>query len=297
MNAPAARKFRDPALVDCGAGRRLDRLGGVLVDWPCAAATGQQGDPAAWKQATVRHAPALPGRPAAWAFRADPPAPWQVSLPIGAATITLEVRPAASGQVGLFLEQLPQWRWMAARLAPGARVLSLFAHSGAATLAAAAAGAAVVSVDASRQAVALARRNAAASGLTAHPIAWIEDDARKTVARLVRRRERFDTVVLDPPSWGHGPKGEAFAIDHDLGPLLDDVARLLPTAGGMVVVSCHSPRWPARRLRDALEGALGGAGHGSARVRAGALGLAAESGRRLALGVFARHGGADDDEA
>ncbi len=295
MNAPATRKFRDPALVDCGAGRRLDRFGGVLVDWPCAAATGPKEDPAAWEQATVRHVPALPGRPAAWTFRADPPTPWQVSLPIGMATITLEVRPAASGQVGLFLEQLPQWRWLAARVAPGARVLSLFAHSGAATFAAAAAGAAVVSVDASRQAVALARRNAHASGLATHPIAWIEDDARKTVARLVRRGERFDAVVLDPPSWGHGPKGEAFAIERDLAPLLDDVARLLPTAGGLLVVSCHSPRWPARRLRDAIEGALRGAGHGAAQVQAGSLGLAAESGRRLALGVFAHHGGADHE--
>lgn len=289
MNAPATRKFRDPALVDCGAGRRLDRLGGVLVDWPCAAAAGPQGDPAAWKEAGVVHAAAIPGGPAAWTFRADPPVPWRVSMPIGAATITLEVRPAASGQVGLFLEQLSQWRWMAARLAPGARVLSLFAHSGAATLAAAVAGAAVVSVDASRQASALARRNAAASELTDRPIAWIEDDARKTVARLRRRGESFDAVVLDPPSWGHGTKGEAFAIDRDLPPLLGEVARLLPAAGGgLVLVTCHSPRWPATRLRDALAAALAGAARPAPRIATGPLGLTAESGRRLPLGVFAR---------
>jgi len=290
MNAPATRKFRDPALVDCGAGRRLDRLGGVLVDWPCAAAAGPQGDPAAWKEAGVVHAAAVPGGPAAWTFRADPPVPWRVSMPIGAATITLEVRPAASGQVGLFLEQLSQWRWMAARLAPGARVLSLFAHSGAATLAAAVAGAAVVSVDASRQASALARRNAAASELTDRPIAWIEDDARKTVARLRRRGESFDAVVLDPPSWGHGPKGQPFSIDRHLDGLLADIARLLdPSAVGPVLLTCHSPGWHPARLRDTLAGSFAAADRSTdGRLECGPLDLVDDAGRPLVLGGFAR---------
>lgn len=288
MNDAISEKFRDPALVDCGAGRRLDRLGGVLVDRPCGAATGPKGTPAAWTGATARHGTTR-GAAGEWTFRDPPPLPWRIELPVGRGSIALEVRPGASGQVGLFFEQLPQWRWLAARVAPGTRVLSLFAHSGAATLAAAAAGAAVVSVDASRQATALARRNAAASELTDRPIAWIEDDARKTVGRLRRRGESFDAVVLDPPSWGHGAKGEAFAIDRDLRPLLDDVARLLPAAGGgLVLVTCHSPRWPAARLRETLVASLADAGHPAPRVTAGPLALTAETGRRLALGVFAR---------
>lgn len=214
-------------------------------------------------------------------------------LPVGPATITLAVRPAPSGQIGLFLEQLPQWRWLAQRVGMGQRVLSLFSHSGAASLAAAAAGAAVVSVDASRPATALARGNAVLSGLADRPIAWIEDDARKVVGRLGRRGERFDAVVLDPPSWGHGTRGEAFAIDRDLEPLLDDVARLLSADGpGTFLVTCHSPRWPADRLRRVVEGALARAGRPGARIEADSLVLDAESGRRLALGVFARAGGA-----
>lgn len=292
MNASPPPKFRDPALVDHGDGRRLDRLGGVLVDWPCAAATGPRAAPDAWPAARVRHTAAAAGRAAAWNFREPSPEPWQVSLPIGRATLTLQVRPAASGQVGLFLEQLPQWRWLAAALPTGARVLSLFAHSGAATLAAAAAGAEVVSVDAARQATALARRNAVASGLASHPIAWIDDDARALVARFVRRGERFDAVVLDPPSWGHGPRGQAFAIDRDLAPLLADVARLLPSSSRppTVLLTCHSPRWTQRRLRETLAAVLAAQDHDPTGLHHGTLGLTSESGRRLPLGVFVRSG-------
>lgn len=292
MNAPAPGKLLDPSLVDHGDGRRLDRLGGVLVDRPCAAAAGRPANPAAWEAATVRHRQA-PGRGGEWTIRSPVPEPWSVVLPIGAATITLAVRPAPSGQIGLFLEQVPQWRWLAERVGAGRRVLSLFAHSGAASLAAAAAGAAVVSVDASRPATALARGNAVLSGLGDAPIAWLEDDARKVVARLARRGERFDAVVLDPPSWGHGARGEAFAIDRDLEPLLDGVARLLaPDGAGTLLVTCHSPRWPADRLRRAVEGALARAGRPGVHVEGDALGLVAESGRPLALGVCARSGGA-----
>ncbi|NBV45347.1 MAG: hypothetical protein EBR86_06815 [Planctomycetia bacterium] len=292
MNALPPPKFRDPALVDHGDGRRLDRLGGVLVDWPCAAATGPRAALDAWGEAVVRHTAAAMGRTAAWTFRETAPEPWQVSLPIGRATLTLHVRPAASGQVGLFLEQLPQWRWLATTLSPGARVLSLFAHSGGATLAAATAGAEVVSVDASRQATALARRNAVASGLAAHPVAWIDDDARALVARFARRGERFDAVVLDPPSWGHGPRGQAFAIDRDLAPLLADVVRLLPRSSRppTLLLTCHSPRWTQRRLRETLATALDAHDHDSTGLHHGTLGLTSESGRRLPLGVFMRSG-------
>jgi len=292
MNAPPPGKLLDPSLVDHGDGRRLDRLGGVLVDRPCAAAAGRPANPAAWDMAAVRHRPAS-GSGGEWEVDSLLPEPWTVVLPIGPGAITLAVRPAPSGQIGLFLEQLPQWRWLAERVGAGRRVLSLFAHSGAATLAAAAAGAAVVSVDASRPATALARGNAALSGLADAPIAWLEDDARKVVARLARRGERFDAVVLDPPSWGHGARGEAFAIDRDLEPLLDGAAALLGHDGpGVLLATCHSPRWPADRLRRAVEGALARAGRPGVRVTGNVLELAAESGRRLALGVFARSGDA-----
>jgi 23S rRNA (cytosine1962-C5)-methyltransferase len=284
MNAPAAEKFRDPSLVDFGGGRRLELLGGVLVDRPLALPDlPPRSRPGLWETAGAVFTDA------GWNFRTTPPDPWLVRVPLGesALDVALEVRPAPSGQVGLFLEQLEQWRWLAAVTPPGARVLSLFAHSGAATLALAAAGADVVHVDASRPATALARRNATASGLDAAPIRWICDDARAFVAREVRRGARYDGLVLDPPSWGHGSKGQAFSIDRDLLPLLGDLAGLLASPpGGPILLSCHSPGWNPRRLHGTLADTFGG------RIESGTLACADTGGRPLVLGAFARRSSA-----
>ena len=304
MNGPAPEKFRDPTLVDFGSvgagrgngpGRRLELLGGVLVDRPLAQADQPRRSlPTAWQDAgAIVHAEEGGGAKGRWEFsRSLLPDPWIVQVPLGtaqaAAAITLEVRPAPSGQIGVFLEQVPQWQWLAEAARPGMRMLSLFAHSGAATLALAAAGAEVVHVDASKQATALARRNAEASGLAAAPIRWICEDARTFIAREVRRGAAYDGVVLDPPSWGHGPKGQAFSIDRDLGPLLGDLAELLGAAraagrAGPVLLTCHSPRWHHRHLHDTLADVLGEGG-----IESGRLTCTDAGGRTLALGDYAR---------
>ena len=279
MNAAAIEKFRDPSLVDFGDGRRLELLGGVLVDRPLtlsdAARPGRRG---LWADAGAVFSPT------GWLFPKPLPDPWRVGVPLGpSAAIALEVRPAPSGQVGLFLEQIEQWQWLTTVTPPAARMLSLFAHSGAATLALAAAGAHVVHVDASRPATAMARRNAAASGLEAAPIRWICDDARAFLAREVRRGCRYDGVVLDPPSWGHGPKGQAFSIDRDLLPLLHEIADLCDSAaGGPILLTCHSPGWNPQRLHGTLADIFGG------RIQSGALACEDAGGRPLPFGSFAR---------
>jgi len=215
-----------------------------------------------------------------------------VSLPVGTATLRLEVKPAASGQIGVFLEQAAQWQWLTEHTPPGSEMLSLFAHSGAASLSLAAAGAEVVHIDASKPSVELARRNAAASGLAAAPIRWICEDAVTFVKRQLKRGASFSGAVLDPPSWGHGPKGQAFAIDRDLVPLLDDVATLMArhTAGprGPLLLTCHSPGWHPRRLHDTLSKACRDAGLIGGRCESGPLTCTDDSGRTLELGSFAR---------
>lgn len=291
--------FRDPSLVDFGSdtpargggqGRRLELLGGILVDRPLAHdGLPPRGMPAEWQAAGATFVESGGG----WTFASPPPDPWRVRVPLeetaAAKAIELEVRPAPSGQTGLFLEQVPQWRWLFASTPRGARVLSLFAHSGAATLALAAAGAEVTHVDASKQATAMARRNAVASALDTAPIRWICDDARAFVAREVRRGSAYDGVVLDPPSWGHGSKGQAFSIDRDLLPLLEGIGLLLASARrttgiGPTLLTCHSPGWHHRRLHDTLTATLG-----LDRCESGRLTCTDASGRSLALGDYARH--------
>jgi 23S rRNA (cytosine1962-C5)-methyltransferase len=300
MSLPPRQSIVDCGLVDFGGegrdgfaeGRRLERLGGVLVDRPLVqTGLGARRQPQAWGEAAAVFARDVTGQ-GAWTFHRPLPDPWQARVPLGAddgdPAITLEVRPAPSGQVGIFLEQVPQWQWLYNVTPPGARILSLFAHSGAATLALAAAGAEVVHVDASRQATALARRNATASGLGEAAIRWICDDASAFVAREVRRGGRYDGVVLDPPSWGHGPKGQAFSIDRDLEPLLADLATLLApsrpgTLRGPLLLTCHSPGWHHRRLRDTLTEAFGLTDCASGRLE-----CVDAAGRTLALGDYAR---------
>ncbi|MCE9632517.1 MAG: class I SAM-dependent methyltransferase [Planctomycetia bacterium] len=299
MNAPHPGKFRDPALVDfgldsAGDGRRLERLAGILVDRPLPQTGDRRRLAGEWRAAQAVYrladsssADAPCGR---WEFTGDLPDPWVTRVTIGTATLVLEVHPAPSGQIGIFLEQIDQWRWLQRTTPTGSTVLSLFAHSGAATLAAASAGAEVVHVDASRQSIALARRNAAASGLAHLPVSWVCEDAATFVQRCLRRGRRFSGVILDPPSWGHGPKGQSFSIQRDLPGLLADIARLLdPSALGPILLTCHSPGWHPGRLRDTLSDSLRAAAVSvSARIESGSLTCTDDTGRTIDLGSFAR---------
>ena len=285
-------------LVDFGQGRRLERLAGVLVDRPLPQARLPRRLPGLWADSALTYTGGPEGEsriPAGeqapllhrgWRQFRPLPDPWRVTIRLHATTLHLEVRPAASGQTGLFLEQAPQWTWLERVTGRGARILSLFAHSGAATLALAAAGAEVVHVDASRQAIGLARRNADATGLGSAPIRFVCEDARVFVQRELRRGSRYDGVVLDPPSWGHGPKGQAFAIDRDLPLLLDDLAGLVPApAAGPLLLSCHSSGWTARRLAEALAIV---AGKRSREITSGPLTCSDAAGRSLEFGAHAR---------
>ena len=308
MNAPSDKKFRDPSLVDFGGGRRLEQLGGLLVDRPLPQACLPRAFPTIWGEATATYRAAAAthdatggsqgvdgprgqrgARPAGqWEITDPLPKPWRVELPLEATTLRLEVRPAPSGQIGIFLEQMEQWQWLQRVTLRGCTLLSLFAHSGAATLAMAAAGATVVHVDASKPAIALARRNAEASGLASASIRWVCEDARTFISRQLRRGAHFDGAVLDPPSWGHGPKGQTFAIDHDLLPLLRDIGRLLvvgegQTRTGPVLLTCHSTGWHPSRLHDTLATVLP-----RGRIESGPLTCTDAAGRILEMGSYAR---------
>ena len=274
--------------IDVGDGRRLERFGPVLVDRPAPGATAPRRSPAAWADVVARferdHGVArwvmVSPLPDPWRFRAEDPG------------FELELRPASAGQVGVFPEQAALWAsiagairsWRAGRAGSPERppeVLSLFAYTGAATLACAAAGASAVHVDASRTAVAWARRNASLSGLAAAPVRWIADDVLAFAEREARRGRRYDAIVLDPPTYGHGSAGRAWRIERDLEPLLDSLAGLLSQTPAVVALSAHTPELDARRLGDLLDR------FGPGPVAHGDLGLVARSGAPLLLGAYA----------
>ncbi len=144
--------------------------------------------------------------------------------------LQFHVKPFQFKHTGLFPEQAVNWDWFSEKIRQEKRplrVLNLFAYTGGATLAAAKAGAAVTHVDASKGMVGWAKENAAASGLNGAPIRWLVDDCVKFVEREIRRGSRYDGIILDPPSYGRGPKGEIWKIEESVYPLIRLTAQIL----------------------------------------------------------------------
>lgn len=276
-----------PRLIDCGGGRRLEQFGPYLLDRPAPAAEGiEPAQPGLWREADGRYERS--GRGAGtWLGPRLPAGPWTVRLE----GLTLELRLTETGQVGLFLEQVPLWRWIRRQVRAAGHpleILNLFGHTGGSTLAAAAAGARVVHVDAARSAVAWARRNAALSGLEAAPIRWIVEDAERFVRRELRRGRRYDALILDPPSYGHGPLGEPWRLEERLSDLLRGCAALTSGRRVFLLVTTHTPGIGPDRLERELAAALPPDELRLGRLESGPLEIRAGAGGRLPAGAFAR---------
>ena len=288
----------DYALLDVGDGRRLERFGPNVIDRPAPAAEGHvPRDPAAWSNPSARF-DRLPG-PAAgidhegWTTADGTPIePWTINE----GGLAYELRLAPSGQVGIFPEQAAGRAWIGRqvrRISAGApdrpAILNLFGYTGAATIAAAAAGAAMTHVDASRPAVAWARRNAELNGLSGAPIRWITDDAIVFAGRELRRGHRYRGVVLDPPSYGHAGT-RVWRLAEGLPDLLAACVALLEEGPAFILLSAHTPGFGPDRLgevlHEALEAELGGGAAGTIEVDDES--LLAETGTRLHLGSMAR---------
>jgi 23S rRNA (cytosine1962-C5)-methyltransferase len=272
-------------LCDFGGGRKLERFGGVLVDRPAPGALGSPRDADAWAEASARfereQAPRLEGK---WSVARPLPAEWLAMH--GGVAFAMELAPA--GQTGLFAEQAPQWDWLDAQTrqaGPALEVLNLFGYTGGATLTATMAGAAVVHVDAAKGNLRWARRNAELSGLRDKPTRWIHEDALAFVRREIKRGREYHGVVLDPPTYGHGPNGQEWRLDRDLPELLAGVAALTRARRGFVLLTSHTPGFGPRELATSLAGSLD-ADH--SKIEAGELELIARDGRSLPSGAFAR---------
>ncbi len=231
-------------LLDSGDGRKLERFGGVVLARPCAQAIWRPGRPQAeWDHMTDASFDREGGQ-LRWHRRDCLPPEWEITID----ELRLRLSGTDFGHLGVFPEQRDCWRWID-RLVRGVvdrggarpRVLNLFAYSGGATLIATRAGAEVCHLDASAGMVDWARRNAALNGLSDAPVRWIVDDAHKFMNREARRGRRYDAIILDPPSFGRGARGEVYKLERDLPRTLKLCAALLSDRPLFLLLSAHTP--------------------------------------------------------
>jgi 23S rRNA (cytosine1962-C5)-methyltransferase len=266
LDVIAAPGFADYALVDSGDGRKLERFGRFAVDRPEPQAMWRPSlEPGVWLRADAKFKSSKgddeAGDAGRWHASTAMPEAWPVRV-LGA---SLLCRLTGFRHLGIFPEQLPHWQWMLEVLAKakGGRpsVLNLFAYTGAASLIAVKAGAEVTHVDASRKAIGWAKQNQAISKLGEAPVRWILDDARKFVAREVRRGKRYQLILIDPPKFGRGPDGEVWDLFLHLAALLRDCAQLLAPGPAALVLTTYAIRASALAtdalLRECLAGREG----------------------------------------
>lgn len=276
----------DYELVDSGGGQKLERFGPYRLVRPESQAIWQPAlGPVDWDNADALFEKA-PGdnRPGQWQVRRSLPEQW----PLHYNNLTFLARLTPFRHTGIFPEQGAHWHWLLERLRGRhqAEVLVLFGYTGLSTLIAAQAGASVCHVDASRPAIRWAQENQAASGLTERPIRWIVDDALKFVRREQRRGRRYDLIMMDPPVFGRGPKGEVWRLTEMLPELLAATVALLSDEPAGFVLNAYATNISALSLFNVVQAALQ-AYHGT--VAAGELVLTDTTAQRpLSAAIYAR---------
>lgn len=279
-------------LVDSGGGQKLERFGEFMLVRPEPQARWTAKLPAVrWEAADGKFVKTRSKKRGEWEFREAIPPRWTMQRK----NLKLWVQPAPSGHVGVFPDQACHWDWIdevIKRVAKPVKALCLFGHTGLTTLAAAAAGAEVTHVDASRKAVAWARENQGLSGLSDRPIRWIVEDAMTFVNREARRGNRYDALLLDPPRFGRGPDGEIWKLHESLPELLAACGKLLSDAPAFVLLNVYVTVLTqghigkeAEELRGFLRGMLQ---QSQATITAGELGIEDTAHHKISSSVFAR---------
>lgn len=227
-----ANRWQDYEVLDCSDGEKLERWGRYNLLRPDPQVIwNTPHNHAAWKKLNAHYHRSSKGG-GEWEFF-DLPEQWTIDYETSVgAKLTFNLKPFAFKHTGVFPEQATNWDWFSSIIKKESKkrpikVLNLFAYTGGATLAAASAGASVTHVDASKGMVTWAKENAVSSGLGDAPIRWLVDDCRKFVEREIRRGNKYDAIIMDPPSYGRGPKGEIWKIEESIFPFIELCTQVL----------------------------------------------------------------------
>ena len=233
-----ADAWKDYEVLDTSGGEKLERWGKyVLVRPDPQVIWNTPKDDPLWRKDDARYARSSTGG-GKWA-NLRLPEHWQVKY----RELTFNVKPMNFKHTGVFPEQAANWDFIMETIRGAGRpinALNLFAYTGGATLACAAAGASVCHVDAAKGMVAWAKENAKSSGLEDRPIRWIVDDCAKFVEREIRRGRRYDAIIMDPPSYGRGPSGEIWKLEENLWPFVQLVSQVLSDKPLFVIINSYT---------------------------------------------------------
>lgn len=249
-------KWTDYELIDTADGERLERWGDVTLIRPDPQIIWKNpGEAAEWQTAHARYIRSDKGG-GAWDYRRKLPESWKISY----GDLTFMVKPTGFKHTGLFPEQAVNWDYCGELIRAAGRpinVLNLFAYTGGATLACAAAGASVCHCDAVKGMVDWARTNAKLSGLDDKPIRWIVDDANKFIRREIRRGTKYDGVILDPPSYGRGTNGEMWKLEDCIFELMTNITELLTDKPLFVLLNSYTTGLSASVMSYLLQMTVG----------------------------------------
>ena len=234
----SADKWIDYKLLDAANGQKLETWGNFVLDRPDPQVIWSQKSSDAWKNAHAKYHRSKSGG-GEWEFRKSLPASWEIKY----GQLVFNIKPMGFKHTGLFPEQAVNWDFMSKLIKDSGRkisVLNLFAYTGGATVACASAGADVVHVDASKGMVQWAKENARSSGMESAYIRYIVDDCVKFVEREIRRGKKYDAIIMDPPSYGRGPKGEIWKFEDELCNLVSKCESLLTDKPLFFIVNSYT---------------------------------------------------------
>lgn len=278
------RDEKDYELIDSGNGKKLERYGGIVMDRPDPQALWQPlKDRTVWNRANAVFM--REGKSTKWHTDKTVPTSWNINFD----NLVFEIRPTSFKHTGIFPEHRENWKWMRSLIKKSKRpikVLNLFGYTGGASLACAQAGAEVVHIDGSKMAIGWAKKNQELSGLEEKPIRWILDDAILFLKREAKRGNKYDGIVMDPPAFGRGPKGEVWKIEEQFEELMKLSKAVLSDAPLFFLIngyaSGYSPIAYQNNLADLLQKYGGATETGELAIQE------AGTGRLLPCGIFAR---------
>ena len=282
-----ANEWKEYKILDMADGQKLEKWGNVVLSRPDPQIIWKNKSfPDKWKQINATYHRSKTGG-GAWEFNKKIPSSWQIHYK----NLTFNIKPMGFKHTGLFPEQAVNWDWMINKIKSAKRpikVLNLFAYTGGATVACSYAGASVCHVDSSKGMVTWAKENIVSSGLKDKPVRFIVDDVVKFVNREIRRGNKYDAIIMDPPSYGRGTNGEVWKFEENIGSLVELCTKVLSDKPLFFLINSYTTGISSMVLENILRLSINKKG----KLSCGEIGLPmSNSDLILPCGIYARYEG------